>query len=144
MDMDMFSGVLALSAPAAYWVGVGSPSTIGWWLFLLSWFQSAASIVYAYLRLQQRELNTTPDLATRLQMGRRALIYTSFNLIAVFVLSLLDILPSLLFLPYAIQWLETIYGTLKPAVRVKPTRIGIRQLVVSTIFTITFIITWRI
>jgi len=39
------SGVLALAAPAAYWVGVGSPQAAGWWLFLLTWFQSAASIV---------------------------------------------------------------------------------------------------
>ena len=53
-------GVLALAAPAAYWVGVSSPDPFGWWLFLLTWFQSAASIVYAYLRLEQRELKTAP------------------------------------------------------------------------------------
>ena len=39
------SGVLALSAPAAYWVGVGQPDPIGWWLFGLTWLQTAASIV---------------------------------------------------------------------------------------------------
>ena len=50
------SGVLALSAPAAYWVSIGLPDPTGWWLFVLAWFQSAASIVYAYLRLEQRQL----------------------------------------------------------------------------------------
>jgi hypothetical protein len=35
-------------------------------------------------------------------------------------------------------------GTLRPAVGYKPTAIGIRQLVVSTLFTILFIITWNI
>lgn len=138
------SGVLALNAPAAYWVGIGSPDSVGWWLFLLTWLQSAASIVHAYLRLQQRELNSIPDLPIRLRMGRRALLYTSFNLIAVIILSILQFLPSLLSIPYSIQWLETIWGIFNPAINVKPTRIGIRQLIVSTLFTIAFIITWNI
>jgi hypothetical protein len=138
------SGVLALSAPAAYWVGIRQPDLIGWWLFILTWFQSAASIVYAYLRLQQRELDVKPDLSTRLRMARRALIYTTFNLTAVIILSILSQLPVLLPIPYAIQWLETLFGTLNPAVKIKPTRIGIRQLIVSTVFTIAFIITWGI
>ena len=29
------SGVLALAAPAAFWVGVGQPDPSGWWLFAL-------------------------------------------------------------------------------------------------------------
>src|SRR5690349_10805884 len=49
-------GVLALAAPAAYWVGIGRYDPLGWWLWLLVWFQNAASIVYAYLRLEQRDL----------------------------------------------------------------------------------------
>jgi hypothetical protein len=48
------SGVLALAAPAAYWVGTGRPDPLGWWLFALVWFQSAASIVYAYLLLERQ------------------------------------------------------------------------------------------
>jgi hypothetical protein len=136
------SGVLALSAPAAYWVGMGFPHPTGWWLFLLTWFQSAASIVYAYLRLHQRELDAKPNLSTRLHMARRALLYTTFNLTAVFILSIIGYLPILLPVPYAIQWLETIHGAFNPAIKVKPTRIGIRQLIVSTLFTIVFIITW--
>ncbi|MFN2236858.1 MAG: hypothetical protein ACK2U1_21730 [Anaerolineales bacterium] len=45
------SGVLALSAPAAYWTSVGETDPLGWWLWILTWLQSAASIVYAYLVL---------------------------------------------------------------------------------------------
>lgn len=136
------SGVLALAAPAAYWVGVGRPDPLGWWLFGLVWFQSAASIVYAYLRLEQRELKTVPELRQRLRLAWRALVYTSFNLAAVLVLAILDVLPPLLPLPFALQWAETIYGAVQPAVGVKPTRIGVRQLVVSTLFTALFILTW--
>ena len=137
------SGTLALTAPAAYWIGTGSPDPTGWWLFFLTWFQSAASIVYAYLRLEQRELSEIPDLATRLRMGRRALLYTSFNLLAVMLFSIIGVLPRLLSLPYALQWAESVWGTMRPAAGIKPTTIGFRQLAVSTLFTLLFIITWN-
>jgi hypothetical protein len=136
-------GVLALIAPAAYWVGKGAPDPTGWWLFGLIWFQSAASIVYAYLRLDQRVLKNMPVIRERIRMGSRALFYTTFNLAAVAFLSVAGLLPSLLFVPYLLQWAESIYGTLNPAVGVKPTRIGIRQLIVSSLFTVLFIVFWR-
>ncbi len=138
------SGALALAAPAAYWIGIGNAHPMGWWLWLLTWFQSAASIVYAYLRLAQRELSGVPPVAERLRMGRRAILYTSFNFLVVFVLSAGNILPPFLWIPYALQWLETVYGTFRPAINVRPTRIGIRQLIVSSVFTILFIVTWVI
>jgi hypothetical protein len=138
------TGVLALAAPAAYWVGVGRPDPLGWWLLVLVWLQSAASIVYAYLRLEQRALEEIPGLNTRLRMGRRALLYTTFNLAAVTVLSIAGLLPPLLPIPYALQWFETIWGTQRPAVGTRPTAIGIRQLFVSTLFTILFIFTWKV
>ncbi len=138
------TGVLALAAPAGFWVGTGSFESTGWLLFILTWFQSAASIVYAYLRLEQRHLTEKPDLATRFQMGRRALLYASFNFISVLALSLAGILPFWLFVPYFLQFGETSLGTLNPAMRVKPTQIGIRQLIVSILFTILFIIAWKL
>jgi len=138
------SGVLALAAPAGYWVGVGSPEPTGWLLLALTWLQSAASIVYAYLRLEQREWKEIPSKAMRIKSGWRALLYTSFNLLFALGLSLSGVTPTLIFIPYALQWLETIWGTLRPAIGYKPTAIGIRQLVVSTLFTLLFIITWNI
>lgn len=138
------SGVLALAAPAGYWVGVGSPDPAGWILLALTWLQSAASIVYAYLRLEQREWNVVPPTSMRIKSARRALLYTSFNLILTIGLSLANIAPTLLFIPYALQWAETLWGTLRPAIGYKPTAIGVRQLVVSSLFTILFIITWNI
>ena len=138
------SGVLALAAPAAYWVGIGQAAPVGWWLFLLAWFQSAASIVYAYLRLEQRVLTALPPRRELMKMGSRALLYTGFNLLATLVLSFTQVLPTWIWIPYALQAAETIHGTfVQPAIGWKPTRIGIRQLIISTLFTILFILTWR-
>src|SRR3990172_8660543 len=44
------TGVLSLTAPAAYWIGIREYDSFGWWLWAFTWLQSAASIVYAYLR----------------------------------------------------------------------------------------------
>jgi hypothetical protein len=139
------SGVLALSSIAAYWVGKGYPAPAGWWLWGLSWFQSAASIVYAYLRLEQRTWKGKVTFEKKFLAGRRALLYTSFNLVVVAVLSTLMLLPPLLAIPYGLQWLETLWGSfVRPAVGYKPTQIGFRQLAISSMFTILFIITWNI
>jgi len=136
------TGVLALAAPAAYWVGRGEPDPVGWWLFGLTWLQSAASIVYAYLRLAQRELKQVPGRATLFRMGSRAFLYTSFNLVAVVLLSIAGFLSTWLFLPYLIQWAETLWGIFNPAAGWKPARIGFRQLAVSSLFTLVFILVW--
>ena len=138
------SGVLALTAPAAYWIGIGTYNLTGWLLWILIWAQSAASIVYAYLRLEQRQLNSVPDKQKRLEMGSRSLLYTTFNLITVLILSLLRITPLLLPIAYSVQWVETIWGTFKPAIGVKPTSIGLRQLAISSVYTLLFIITWHL
>ncbi|HXD11770.1 MAG TPA: YwiC-like family protein [Anaerolineales bacterium] len=137
------TGVLSLAAPAAYWVGNGHYNATGWWLWILVWIQSAASIVYAYLRLEQREWKSTPNRWNRFRTGWRAYAYASFNLAACLALCLLGALPRFIFLPYLVQWMETLWGIDHPAVGWKPTRIGIRQLIVSTLWTILFILCWR-
>lgn len=137
------SGALALAAPAGLWVGQGWADPQGWWLWVLCWFQSAASIVHAYMRLEQRQLTTQPDLISSLRLASRALLYTTFNLVAVSLLSAFDLLPPFLFIPFALQWAETLWGAFRPAIGLRPTVIGLRQLVVSTVFTVVFIVAWR-
>ncbi len=141
------TGVLSLAAPAAYWIGIRGYDAFGWWLWVFTWLQSSASIVYAYLRLGQRELEQ--DQASAMsrgdwrRMGFRAFAYTTFNLVLSIGLGLSNLVPQFTFIPFLLQWLETIWGINRPAVGWKPTRIGIRQLIVSTLWTILFIIFWR-
>ncbi len=138
------SGTLALAAPAAFWVGRGTPDPMGWLLWALAWFQSAASIVYAYLRLEQRRWPEWPPPGQRLRAGWRALLYTTFNMAAVMALAAAGVVPAWLWLAYAVQWGETVWGTLRPAVGWRPARIGVRQMVVSALFTLVFVVTWRL
>ncbi len=138
------TGVLSLVAPAAYWVGVGRYDPLGWWLFLWAWLQSAASIVYAYLRLEQRELKQDQAAvmsgSEKWALGKRAFLYTSFNLGASLILGWANWIPQFIFIPFLVQWLETIWGITHPAAGWKPVRIGVRQLIVSMLWTILFII----
>ena len=137
------SGVLALCAPAAFWVGVGEADSEGWWLWALSWLQSAASILYIHLRLTQREMSRLPDRRALLGIGRRALWCASLNLAVVLGLAALGILPALLPLAFAVQWMESVWGTLLPVRGARPSEIGLRQLVVSALFTVLFILAFR-
>jgi hypothetical protein len=136
------TAVLALSATAAFWIGVGRPDPVGWMLCGLAWIQTAASIVYTYLRLEQRRLTGPPDLATRLRMASPALLFTTGNLLAVMLMGRLGIVPALLPLAYLPQWLESIRGALRPAISARPTTIGFQQLAVSTAYTALFVLIW--
>lgn len=137
------TGVLSLTAPAAYWIGNGSPDFAGWLLWLLTWLQSAGAIVYAYLRLEQREQAESPEKSEAWKMGRRAFLYTTFNLVLSLLLGIIRITPFWIFIPFLLQWAETLWGIFHPAMGMKPTAIGVRQLIVSSLWTILFILLWR-
>ncbi len=150
------TGALALAAPAAFWIGREEYDSLGWALWLGIWLQSAASIVYAYLRLEQREMHIEPAKPQKGQpaasparsvlwrMGRRAFAYTSFNLGLALVLGGANLLPRWLFIPYLLQWAETLWGIFHPAIGWKAVKIGMRQLLISTLWTLLFIVAWRL
>jgi hypothetical protein len=137
------TGFLALSAPAGLWVGLGGTDPVGWLLWALTWAQSAASLVHAYMRLEQRGLASSPGLSRRLRMGRGAVAFTGLNLGGVLALALAGVVPGLLVAPYGVQAAETVAGMLRPARGQKPKAIGRRQLLVSILFTVLFVVAWR-
>lgn len=126
--------VLALAAPAAYWVGKGQYEPTGWLLWGLIALQIAGSIIYTYLRLKQRRLSGAPTFKEGLRMGSLALLFNGGLLILVALLAMLKVTPPWLPAIYAVQVFEVIWGILHPAVRAKPGVIGTRQLVVSLLF----------
>lgn len=136
------SGVLALAAPAAYWVGKGYISNTGWLIWGLTWMQIAGTILYAYLRLNQRVLKQTLTWRESFAMARPAFFYHLTAVLLMVILAYEHIVPRLLPLAYVIQLLEVLWGMAHPAVGVKPKLIGFRQLVISLIFTVCFILIW--
>jgi hypothetical protein len=83
-----------------------------------------------------------PDGATQWQMAREAIGFTSFNVLFTLVLGMLGWLPRLICLPYVVQWSETLWDAFHPAVGLKPVLIGVRQLIVSLLWTAFFIVFW--
>lgn len=137
-------GVLALAAPAAYWVGLERYAPLGWLLWALAWLQVAGTILSAYLRLHQRQLRVMPTQVELLKMSALALIFNTFLFAGVGLLAIMGWVPSFLPIAFLIQPLEVIWGTFHPAISVSPVRIGIRQLMISSLFTLVFIITWLV
>lgn len=136
------SAALALAAPAAYWVGKGAYDSAGWLLWVLCWLQIAGSIVYAYLRLAQRKLAEIPNAKEQFRMGVPAMVLNTLPLVFAVLLAWFRVIPMWLSAAYAVQWLEVLWGITHPAVRARPAVIGMRQLIVSSLFTIIFVVAW--
>lgn len=128
------AGVLALAAPAAYWVVGGSDDQLAWILWGLCWLQSAASIVLVYLRLEQRKQDSAGDLRSRIASGLRTFAYHAFNLTLAVYLYITGRIPLLMLIAFGFMLVDALDGILRPEVGVKPARIGVRQLLMSSLF----------
>jgi hypothetical protein len=107
------SGALALAAPAAYLAATGRLDSVALSAWLLCWFQSAAAIVYVYLRLEQRRMSAMPTRSLQWAMGRRAVLYHIFNFVASLALSATRVLPSLVPLAFAAMLAEALRGVFR-------------------------------
>lgn len=130
------AGVLALTAPAAYWVAGGARTPLPWILWSLCWLQSGASILLVYLRLEQRRLETAPPLGATLHRAARPIAYHLFNLALAFGLAAAGAIPWLFAAGFLLMAVDLGQGLLAPPVGTKPTRIGLRQLAASSAFTL--------
>jgi hypothetical protein len=135
-------GVLALTAPAAYWISAGVDNLQPWILWGFTWLQSAASIVYVYLRLKQRRWSEVPLSVQRWKAGGRTLAYHVFNVLVALVLVLLKLAPPGAALAFGLMLLDALEGVVRPAVGARPAAIGIRQLLASSVFVILMAISY--
>jgi len=140
----VISGVLALTAPAAYWLSAGQGQITAWILWLLTWLQSAASIVSVAYRLKMRKMAQAPPLGRRLRMAARGLAYHGFNLGLSAALAAMRLAPWGTLIAFGLTAVEALEGVLRPPVGVRPTRIGLRQLGVSSLFVVLMALAyWR-
>jgi hypothetical protein len=130
------AGVLALAAPAAYWVAGGSAPAEPWILWVITWLQSAASIVYIYLRLAQRRMERMPEVRDRWTMGGRTVAYHVFNSVVGIALAIGRLVPWAVPIAFGLMLADALEGVARPPVGARPSRIGLRQLGASTLFVV--------
>ena len=128
------SGVLALAAPAAYWVAGGGSLSLPWILWFVTWLQSAASIVFIHHRLEQANWSGGPSLRQRLVAGRLAWMVAGFNLGVGLALASMGRIPWLMAAGFAVCLADTLEGVVNPSLGVRPARLGARQSIVSLLF----------
>jgi hypothetical protein len=138
------SGILALAAPTASYVATGTLDAAEVWLWVLCWLQSAAAIVYVYLRLAQRRLAELPSMPARWRMGRRAIVYATGNLIVSGGLALLGHVPPLAPIAFVPPLVQAIGGARTPCVGARPQRIGFAQVAATAIFAALMIVVYHI
>lgn len=137
------AGVLALAAPAGYWVAAGTSDRVPWILWALTWLQATASIVFIYLRLEQRKLEAIPAAGDRWRQGRRTLAYHVFNVAASVALAILGWAPWLAPAAFGLMLFDALEGAARPPVGAKPSAIGLRQLGASALFAIVMALGYR-
>lgn len=135
MGVEMIgAGVLALWAPAAYWVGGGDQYPEPWILWALMWAQSMAAIANVYLRLEQRRWPALPSRSACLDAGRRTLVHHAAGLLLAAVFAAGGLSPWLTVAAFGVVLVDAIDSTLRPMIGARPAQIGIRQLAVWTVF----------
>jgi len=125
---------LALWAPAAYWVAGGQDYPEPWFLWVLCAMQSAGAILTVYLRLEQRRWKEAPDLRGRVEAGRTTLLWHAGALFVASLMAWRHLAPWLVVPAYALALADAAHVALAPRLHVMPRQIGIRQLVVTSVF----------
>ena len=129
------TGVLALWAPAAFWVGGGKQYPEPWVLWLLVWYQSMGAVANVYLHLEQRAWSSGVALSQRLRAGTRTLGLHAAALTLAILFVAPGYAPPAILLAFAITLLAAVYGVIRPLTGARPRTIGLRQLFVTTLFT---------
>ncbi len=128
------AGVMALWAPAAYWVGGGADYPEPWVLWLLTWAQSMAAIANVYLRLEQRRWPEVPRLVERLRAGLRTLAHHALGFLLALLFATGGLAPWLALAAFGVVLGDAVDCVLRPVPGARPTQIGIRQLASTTLF----------
>jgi hypothetical protein len=136
------AGVMALWAPAAYWVGGGIDYPEPWILWVLTWAQSMAAIANVYLGLEQRRWPDIPRPAERLRAGRRTLAHHTLGLLLAVAFAAGGLAPWLTLAAFAVVFGDAADSVLRPMLGAWPTQIGIRQLVSTTLFVFLMVVAY--
>jgi hypothetical protein len=134
------AAALALSAPAAQAVGAGAfgrDSLILWVLWAL---QAVGAIIYIYACLDYRRMKAAPPWPERWRLAQASTLWNGASLMIVIGLTAAGWAPTLAPLGFALALAEAAYGgLLRPPVGARPVIIGVRQTVVTALFSLALI-----
>ena len=138
------AAALALSAPAAEAVSAGAFTGRSLGLGMLCALQAVGAIVYVYACLAYRRLKTAPPWPDRWALARASMGWNGLALAGAAALSWAGWAPAWASAGFALMLAEVLYGALwRPPVGVKPVLIGVRQTVVSSLFSLALIWAYR-
>jgi hypothetical protein len=138
------AAALALSAPAAEALGFGAftgRSLVVWGLCAL---QAIGAIVYVYGSLDYRRMKAVPAWPERWSLARASLLWNAAALAGALGLALAGWAPPLAPAGFGLMLAEAVYGgLLRPPVGARPVVIGVRQMVVTGLFSLALIAAYR-
>jgi hypothetical protein len=135
-------GALAFAAPAAYVVAGGADALTPWVLWLQCAVHTAASIATVYLRLDQRAWKARPGPAAEAAAGRPTLFAHATALATTAVLVAVGRAPVLTLVPFVLAAADGVAAVRRPALGMRPARVGVHQLVVDVAFALLLAVAW--
>lgn len=134
------AATLALSAPAAEGVGAGAFTGRSLVLWGLCALQAVGAILYVYTCLDYRRLKTAPAWAERWSLAWAGLLWNAAALAGAIGLALAGWAPPWAPAGFGLMLAEAVYGSLlRPPIGAKPVVIGVRQTVVTGLFSLALI-----
>lgn len=127
---------LALAGPAAYWVSGGTDTLTPCLIWVVMSCQASASILQVAVRLDQRFLTARPESGALWRANVLSLAHHIANLGLSVALAYPGLISRLVPVAFSLLVLEAVQGAMRPPIGKRPIHIGLRQLIVSTVFVI--------
>ncbi len=130
---------LALTAPGAYYVAAGLDAA-AIYLWVLSTLYSGASVFFVRMKMKHRALRRpAASIGERLSLGRANIIYLSFLVLVVVLLTVTRQVPALVPLAFTPLVVKAALGVARGGPQVNIKRVGWTEVVHSISFTILLI-----
>jgi hypothetical protein len=140
----LFAAVLALAAPAAYWVSGGVDPWEPWILAGASWLAVAAGIANVHLRLRQRAAKRGSPAAVPWRGAVAALALPVVGVVGSAAGLALSHAPPVVLLAFLGLFADALASALRPDPTARPVAVGIREALVLLAFTVALAAGWNL
>jgi hypothetical protein len=127
---------LALGAPGAYLVAVGSLDATALVLYVLNVLYFGGTVFYIKFKVreQPRAVSLSADLKSRLWAGRTTLAFHGLVFLFIGVIALQGWVPAIILFAFALPLCKVVNGVITRPVRINIPRLGITELALTVVF----------